>query len=62
MKKANSPRFDAATKGEKTYSTGKPCSNGHDSHRYTSTGVCVECNKGYQNDHRLMIRNLLKSN
>jgi hypothetical protein len=26
-----------------TYSTGKPCRNGHDAFRYTATGLCTAC-------------------
>lgn len=37
-------RMEAAQAGEKKYRTGKPCSNGHDSPRYTSTGICCRCN------------------
>lgn len=36
-------RQDAARLGRKTYRTGKPCRNGHDSFRYVSTGQCVAC-------------------
>lgn len=36
-------RQDAARLGRKTYRTGKPCKNGHDSFRYVSTGQCVAC-------------------
>ena len=31
--------------GEPTYVTGKPCRNGHESARRTSTGVCIECSR-----------------
>lgn len=36
-------RLAAKAAGTRTYSTGKPCKNGHFSDRYTSTGVCIAC-------------------
>lgn len=33
----------AAKAGQVTYSTGKPCKNGHSAERYTSSGHCVQC-------------------
>jgi hypothetical protein len=36
-------RRDAIITGKSMYFTGKPCSHGHTSHRYTSTGHCLEC-------------------
>ena len=36
---------DAKTLGLKTYSTGKPCKNGHVSERYVSNKGCCECVK-----------------
>ena len=44
-------REAAKAAGERFYSTGKPCANGHMSKRYTSTGICAEC----------AIKNTLKS-
>lgn len=38
------PREHAAANGLKTYSTGRPCKNGHTSLRYVRTGICIECN------------------
>lgn len=38
-----SPRELAMESGEKFYSSGKQCRNGHDDMRYTSNGVCVWC-------------------
>lgn len=38
-------RADAAASGLKFFYTGKPCGQGHDARRYTSTGNCVECHK-----------------
>ena len=40
---------EAAAAGQKTYTTGTPCRNGHFSPRYTSSGACVMCDKiGWQ--------------
>ena len=36
-------RTAARAQSAPVYSTGKPCRNGHDSHRYTATGLCVAC-------------------
>lgn len=36
-------RKEAKSAGLKKYNTGKPCSKGHFSDRYTTTGQCVEC-------------------
>ncbi len=38
-------RKEAQAKLLRKYNTGKPCRNGHLSDRYTSTGMCCECNK-----------------
>ncbi len=35
-----------------TYNTGIPCSRGHNSDRYTSTGHCIECLKKYADKHK----------
>lgn len=40
-------RRKAAEAGLKRYYTGKPCSKGHDSPRFTSTGACIKCAAGY---------------
>lgn len=37
------PRREAALRGDKRYTTGKPCLAGHVAERYTSSGACVEC-------------------
>lgn len=37
-------RRAAAEAGETKYWTGRPCSKGHESPRYTSTGICCKCN------------------
>lgn len=38
-------RIAAQTAGNQTYSTGKPCRNGHFCERYTSNGLCIQCVK-----------------
>jgi hypothetical protein len=45
-------RQRAIKKGRKYYKTGEPCSNGHYSHRYTSTARCVECDRIYTQNRR----------
>ncbi len=37
------PRAQAKARGEKRYSTGKPCSNGHLATRLVSNGRCAQC-------------------
>lgn len=44
-------RRQAAEAGEKRYYTGKPCAKGHDSQRFTSTGVCIKCASGYVKEY-----------
>jgi hypothetical protein len=44
-------RSEAIKTGNITYITGKSCKNGHFSPRYTSTGVCVECQKNRQQQY-----------
>jgi hypothetical protein len=39
-------RYAAKQAGRITYRTGKPCKRGHDSDRYTSTGICIACLRG----------------
>lgn len=43
MKKG--PRNEALRFGKPTYNTGKPCTKGHISDRYTKSSGCVECVK-----------------
>lgn len=45
-------RKQAAADGDKLYYTGKPCRKGHDSMRYTSTGMCFECCRAYNHQFR----------
>jgi 5-methylcytosine-specific restriction endonuclease McrA len=48
-------RIAAKAAGEKRYSTGKPCKNGHLCERRTCNGRCLECDKGilrrYKDSH-----------
>lgn len=37
-------RKQAAQAGRSKYWTGKVCNRGHESQRYTATGVCCKCN------------------
>jgi hypothetical protein len=39
-------RAEAQAQGLQRYYQGKPCKYGHDSERYTSTGICVACTRG----------------
>lgn len=36
-------RSEALRQGLPKYRTGRPCKHGHDSERYTLSGVCVQC-------------------
>ena len=40
-------RKDAKAQGLKHYFTGKPCKNGHVAQRFTSKGICMECNRAH---------------
>lgn len=42
-KTRTSAKAEARERGDKTYYTGKPCVNGHDSPRLVSSGNCIEC-------------------
>jgi glutamate dehydrogenase/leucine dehydrogenase len=53
-------RMDAARAGEKLYFTGKPCKNGHLEHRYTSTGICVACNREYSANYQSAVKQVLR--
>lgn len=37
------PRTEAKRNGDTYYSTGKPCTRGHVTYRYTTNGTCVDC-------------------
>ena len=36
-------RFEAKQRGDKFYTTGRPCIRGHTCKRKTKTGMCIEC-------------------
>jgi len=36
---------EAVERGDKTYTTGLPCRNGHYAYRYVSSGACTECDR-----------------
>jgi DNA repair exonuclease SbcCD ATPase subunit len=36
---------EALERGEKTYTTGTACRNGHFAYRYVSSGACTECDR-----------------
>jgi septal ring factor EnvC (AmiA/AmiB activator) len=36
---------EAVERGDKTYTTGMPCRNGHYSYRYVSSGACTQCDR-----------------
>lgn len=44
-------RKEAAERGLKKYNTGRLCKNGHGSDRYTATGACESCIRGYQQQY-----------
>lgn len=44
----NGPRQEALARGEKFYFTGRPCSNGHISHRYADRKTCVTCERTWR--------------
>jgi hypothetical protein len=43
---AAATRKEALQKGLVRFYTGKPCSHGHLSERYATTGACIECLRG----------------
>lgn len=45
-------RLDAAERGLKRYFSGKPCTNGHESPRFVSNGMCIACLKDHQQKYR----------
>ena len=49
-------RSSAKKKGRLYYKTGNPCSSGHISHRYTSTGRCVDCDRIHTQSRRDVIK------
>ena len=53
-------QLQAQLDGEQFYFTGRPCKQGHISHRYTSNGHCIECSKKYDREWRRDNREYLK--
>ena len=54
-------RREAAERGLKRYYTGRPCSKGHDSQRFTATGVCIMCAAGYTKEYQSRMRKTVNS-
>lgn len=55
-------RGDAAMSGKRHYFTGRPCAKGHISTRYTSTGNCTACQKGYAMAYGETLKRVYHSN
>lgn len=53
-------RQNAIKKGASRFYTGKLCRHGHDSERFTSNGVCVECAAINSAVYRKEVSRLLK--
>lgn len=49
-------RNEAIESGMLKYCTGKLCTRGHESYRYTASGACVECVAGYAKDTAKRVR------
>ena len=49
-------RTEAAAAGLPQFNLGTPCSKGHDSPRYTSTGMCVKCREEYNKDYQKQLK------
>ena len=49
-------RREAFVQGSQFFFTGRPCRRGHVTNRYTSSGVCVECNKLNLRAHNAKLR------
>lgn len=45
-------KADAKAAGLQRYRTGKPCKYGHDTERYTATGICVGCTRARKSYNR----------
>jgi len=45
-------RFDAKQQKLKSFYTGVPCVNNHNSERYVSTGACIECQQQRMRDYQ----------
>lgn len=50
----------AITNGLSRFYTGRLCRHGHDSERFTSNGVCVECSAINSASYRREVSKLLK--
>ncbi|MGA6364735.1 hypothetical protein [Proteus penneri] len=53
-------RKQAIENGLSRFYTGKLCRHGHDSERFTSNGVCVECSAINSSNYRKEVSRLLK--
>lgn len=49
-------RRQAAEAGLKRYYNGRPCSKGHESPRFTSTGACVTCAASYVKEYNSRLK------
>lgn len=58
MKEEIMTRREAAQAGLRKYDNGRRCKRGHDSRRYTATGVCVDCSRGYAKQLRIQFNTL----
>lgn len=53
-------RKQSIENGLSRFYTGKLCRHGHDSERFTSNGVCVECSAINSSNYRKEVSRLLK--
>jgi hypothetical protein len=53
-------RREAANLNLHKYFTGKPCQKGHLALRYTNTGCCVSCIKGYAQAYKSSLKGRTK--
>lgn len=58
---ASEARLAAISKGEKFYSSGRPCRRGHMSLRSVSQNMCVDCKKIYRIENREKLDKLNRS-
>lgn len=59
MKDSNSPRMQAALRGDKTF-VGNLCKVCHNNVRYTGTGGCVRCAKRRANSYAEKVRSIMR--
>lgn len=52
-------RMEAAKAGLVRYYTGRKCKRGHDAERFTSTGICVVCNRENASSHRQHMKEVI---